>query len=163
MPSTWPELHSGTSFNYYWDVGTLTWIKAVPFSGLVTIQDGGLLSLESTQLALPSRADTFRTRSDTYTTTGNGTAVNATAYPLPLFGLQVKGTGAAATTWDIRLEGSMDNVNFTQILQHTNTIGDGLSQYSGSLFSPSLYFRSRCAGLVLGSATNVVVTILGLR
>src|SRR5258705_13566545 len=102
------------------------------------------LALETTQAAQPARVDTFKTRSDTFTTTGNEVSVDVTAFPFGLFGISVKGTGAAATTWDIRLEGSLDNVNFTQILQHTNTIGDGISQYSGSLFSPSLYFRSRC-------------------
>lgn len=24
---TWPELHSGTNFNYVWDVGSLAWVK----------------------------------------------------------------------------------------------------------------------------------------
>ena len=102
------------------------------------------------------------TRGDTYTATGNGTTVNLTANPLQTFGVQVKGTGAAATTWDVRLEGSLDGTNFTQILQHTNTTGDGAIVFSGASYYPSLYFRSRCSGLVLGSATNIVVTILGL-
>lgn len=118
-------------------------------------------ALETTQTAQMSRADTFKTRSDTFTGTANGVAVNITTAPLSTFSIQVKGTGAGATTWDIRLEGSLDGVNFSQILQHTNTTGDGAVLWIGASSAPSLYFRSRCAGLVLGGASNVVVTILG--
>ena len=104
---------------------------------------------------------TTSNRSDTYSATGNGVTVDVSATPLKSFAVQVIGTGAAASLWDVRLEGSLDNVNFTQILQHTNTTGDGVVLYSGASLYPSLYFRSRCAGLTLGSATNVVVKILG--
>lgn len=109
-----------------------------------------------------STSPAYSTRADTFTTTASGTTVNTSTSPLKSFTISVKGTGASATTWDIRLEGSLDNVNFTQILQHTNTTGDGVPLFSGSNFYPSLYFRSRVSGLVLGSATNVVVTILGV-
>ena len=105
----------------------------------------------------------FSTRSDTYTGTGNGTTVNLTSTPVKAFSIQVKGTGAGATTWDVRLEGSNDGTNFQQILQHTNTSGDGAVVYSGATLSPTLYMRSRCAGLVLGGASNIVVTILGVQ
>lgn len=45
MASTWPELHSGTNFNYVWDVGTLAWVKETQASGggggvAATIADG---------------------------------------------------------------------------------------------------------------------------
>ena len=107
-------------------------------------------------------ADTFKTRSDTYTGTGNGTTVTITTAPLNVFAVQVTGTGAAASAWDVRLEGSLDGVNFSQILAHTNVTGDGVVLWLGATLSPSLYFRSRCAGLTLGTATNIVVTILGV-
>jgi hypothetical protein len=87
--------------------------------------------------------------------------VDVSGYPLGYFAVQVKGTGAAATTWDVRLEGSLNGTNFSQILAHTNTTGDGAVLWSGATSSVSRYFRSRCAGLVLGTATNVVVSILG--
>jgi len=104
----------------------------------------------------------FNTRSDTYTVPANGVTINASTAPVKSFTIQVTGTGAAATSWDVRLEGSLDNVNFTQILQHTNVTGDSAVLYSGATLYPNLYFRSRCAGVVLGSATNIVVTILGV-
>ena len=44
MASTWPELHSGTNFNYVWDTGTLQWVKETQpggsGGGAVTIADG---------------------------------------------------------------------------------------------------------------------------
>jgi hypothetical protein len=105
---------------------------------------------------------TYGTRSDTYTTTGSGTTVNQSTAPVQRYAILVKGTGASATTWNIVLEVSLDNTNFTTVLTHTNTVGDGAMMMSGSLSSPALYFRSRVTALSLGSATNVVVTILGL-
>lgn len=105
----------------------------------------------------------FVTRADTYTGAANGTTVTLTTYPVRDMAIVVKGTGAPATTWDIRLESSLDGTNFTQVLQHTNTTGDGIVLYSGSNDYPSLYIRSRCAAVVLGGASNVVVTILGIQ
>ena|SRR3990167_102119 len=108
-------------------------------------------------ITLPNYAN----RSDTYTATGNGTIIDCSLKPMETFSVQVKGTDAAATVWDVRLEGSLDGTNFVQILQHTNVTGDGAIVYSGANLYPSLYFRSRCAGITLGGATNIVVTILG--
>lgn len=102
-------------------------------------------------------------RSDTYTATGNGTTIDVSTRPVQSFAISVKATGAV-TSWDVRLEGSLNNVEFTTILTHTNvTPGDGVVLSSGSSLSPSLYIRSRAAGLVLGAGTNVVVTILGIQ
>lgn len=104
----------------------------------------------------------FYTRSDTYTSTGNGTIIDCSLTPVKRFALQVTKTGTV-TSWDVRLEGSLDGVTFTQILQHTNvTPGDGLTQFSLTNANPVLYFRSRAAAFVIGSGTNVVTTILGL-
>jgi hypothetical protein len=104
----------------------------------------------------------FATRADIFTTAGNGGTIVQTSAPLQTYAIQVTGTNGAATSWDVRLEGSLDGVKFTQILQHTQVTGDGVVVWSGTLNSPSLYFRSRVAAVVLGlSATNIVVTILG--
>lgn len=109
----------------------------------------------------------FSTRSDTYTTTANGTQVDVSVKPCSKFSLQVKGTGAAATAWNIILEGSLDGTNYTQIIQHSsaNALGadtDGATVWT--VAGPFLYFRSRSAAtLTLGSATNVVATIVGMQ
>lgn len=101
----------------------------------------------------------YRYLQETYTTTGNS------ANPLQLsqiktyyWSIQVKGTGAAPTSWDVRLEGSNDGVNFTQILQQNAT--DGAVVFSTT---PAVcaFCRIRVAALTLGSATNIVVTAVG--
>lgn len=130
----------------------------VPVSGTVAISTA--LALETTQLAQMSRVDTFKTRGDTFTTTVNGVTVDASLSPMSAFGIQVKATGTV-TSWDMRLEGSLNNSEFSTILSHTNVTGDGVTLWTGTLEAPTLYFRARCAGIVLGAGTNVVVTILG--
>lgn len=112
----------------------------------------------------------FATRSDTYTGAANGTTVDVSTKPCSKFSLQVKGTGAAATAWNVILEGSLDGTTFTQIMQHA-TSGNNPpfgAQADGSTMwvetGPFLYFRSRSAAtLTLGSATNIVVTIAGMQ
>ena len=169
-----------------WDTGTLAWVvwdgsltAGALTIGAVNQGTGGSSAWKVSATDLDVRDFVFATdkvdtsgssailtnsnRADTYTGTGNGTTVTASSNPFKAYGIQIKGTGAAATTWDVRLEGSLNNSQFTQILQHTNTTGDGEVLFSGSLSAPSLYIRSRCAGLVLGGATNVVATIVGLQ
>ncbi len=118
--------------------------------------------LASDQTAVPVKA-TYQTRSDTYTAAASGTTVSVATTPLSSYSVQVTGTGAAASAWDVRLEGSLDNVVFTQILQHLNTTGDGVLLFTGANLFPALYVRSRCASITLGSATNIVVRILGVQ
>lgn len=107
----------------------------------------------------------FGTRSDTYTTAANGITVDMSARPCRRFTLQVKGTGAAPTAWNVVLEGSLNNAQFTTILEHNSAgefrnAADGETVYFDSGV-PWLYFRSRVVSVTLGSATNVVATIVG--
>lgn len=126
---------------------------------------GASESLVSSTNPIPM-VPSFSTRSDTYTTTANGTQVNAATKPCTKFSLQVKGTGAAPTAWNIILEGSLDGTNYTQILQHSNANPLGADTDGATVWTdagPFLYFRSRSAAtLTLGSATNVVATIVGM-
>lgn len=103
------------------------------------------------------------TRSDTYTVAGNGTTQSAATAPSKYYSIQVKGTVAGATAWDVVLEGSLDNVNFDTILSHVTGTGDGKVMFGSASPSPCLYFRSRCVSITLGGATNIVVTILGVQ
>lgn len=109
-------------------------------------------------------ADYFATRADTYTGAANGTTVDVSTKPCKNFSLQVKGTGAAATAWNVVIEGSLNNSQFTTILEHSNA-GEFRNAADGETVSfnggPFLYFRSRCVSSTLGSATNVVATIVG--
>lgn len=101
-------------------------------------------------------------RSDTYTVAANGTTVDVSTRPCSKFGIQLKGTGAAATAWSVPLEVSLDGTNFQTLVTHATADGDGAIKWLGSPLSPALYFRSRCASITLGAATNVVVTIVGM-
>jgi hypothetical protein len=107
----------------------------------------------------------FGTRSDTYTTAANGTTVDMSARPCRRFAIQVKGTSAAASAWNVVIEGSLNNTQFTTILEHSNAgefrnAADGETVYFDTAV-PWLYFRSRLVSITLGSATNVVATIVG--
>ena len=95
-----------------------------------------------------------------YTTTGNGTVITATNAPLKFFALQVTTTGAAMTSWDVRLEGSLDNTSFTQIALHTNIVGSGVTTWGTN--SAVIYVRSRCAGFV-GAGGTLNAYILGIQ
>lgn len=105
----------------------------------------------------------FAIRSDVYTTSGTGVIVNVSTTPLKTYSLEVKGTGASATSWTVVIEGSLNGFDFTPIMTHTDSIGDGIIIFSGASLFPSLYIRSNCNALSLGSATNIVVTILGVE
>jgi hypothetical protein len=101
-------------------------------------------------------------RSDTFTTTANGTAVNVADVPVGHFGLQVKQTGTV-TSWTVVLEVSLDGTNYATVLTHTKTDnGDGAIAFSGPNKYPALHFRARCSAITLGGGTNVVATIVGL-
>jgi hypothetical protein len=101
-------------------------------------------------------------RSDTFTGTGSGTAVNVSTYGRQHFGIQVKGTGATPTSWTVHLQVSLDGTNYANLLTHDNdTDDDGGIQWT-STPTPGLYFRSSVEAVALGSATNIIVTIVGM-
>lgn len=102
----------------------------------------------------------FAIQSDTFTTTGNGATVSFAHRPFSAFSIVVNPTGTV-TSWTAILEGSLDGTNFTSILPHTNAIGAAIILFSGVNYSPVLYYRVRCAALVLGVGTNIIVTTLG--
>jgi hypothetical protein len=112
---------------------------------------------------LTLKADEFKSRSDTYTTATAGIAIDTSAFPLKYFSIQVKGTGDTADAWNIVLEGSLDGTNYQDIADHTTDVGDGGIVWSSANPAPVRYFRSRVDSITLGMASDVVVTILGVR
>lgn len=96
---------------------------------------------------------------DTFTSTGSGTLVNTGNNPIKQFAIQVEQTGVV-TGWTVRLQTSIDGINFTNILIHTLSTGAGQILYSTTA-SPALYFRANCSGLTLGLGTNITVTTIG--
>jgi hypothetical protein len=125
-----------------------------------------LLALGLACIAAPARADSepyFITFS-----TVNSSAVNvistatSSQHPLKFFALQVKGVGAAATSWDVRIEGSLDGSNFTPIVWHTASDGDGAVKGSTATFvTPYPIIRVKTNALSLGSATGITIKTLG--
>jgi hypothetical protein len=98
-------------------------------------------------------------RSDTFTTTTNGATVDVSAQGMSRFALQVKGTGAVPTSWEVVLEVSLNGSQFTPILTHKSGVdADGSVLLFGAA-GPVLYFRSRCVSVALGPASEVVATI----
>lgn len=108
-------------------------------------------------------ANAFSTRSDTYTAAATGTAVDVSATLCKSFSIQVKCTTAAADAWNIVLEVSLDATNYTTVLTHTEASGDKVILFTAASHYPALYFRSRCVSRTLGSATNLVTTIVGMN
>jgi hypothetical protein len=98
---------------------------------------------------------------DTYVAAADGVAI-AHAVGIKCYGLSVVATGAV-TSWDVRLEVSVDGTNFTQVIQHTQADGTGVAKWNPATIplAPGLAFRSRCAAIVLGAGTNVIVDIVG--
>lgn len=141
---------------------------AGPKTAVVQLDFGGggaTERLSTVQDPLPVGAY-FQTRSDTFTAAGSGTTLDASLAPCKNFALQVKGTGAAPTAWNVVIEASLNNGQFTTILEHSNagefrSASDGETVYfsGGSFF----YFRTRCVSLTLGSATNIVATLVGMQ
>ena len=160
---TFPATQSGT-----WTVAHVSSVVHVAAASPLPVTQSGAwaANVQHVSAALHvagTVAGPFYRITQTFTATGNGTVLDATAGPAKSFTIQVTGTGAAPTSWDVRAEGSLNNSGFTQILQHTDTTGNGIVLYSGSTLSPSLYLRIRVAGLVLGTATNIVVVLLGVQ
>jgi len=98
---------------------------------------------------------------ETFTTTTSGTT-NTPLRAVKYWSVSVKGTGAGATAWDVRLEGTLDGTNWTQILAHTNADLDGTLKPLTTPF-PATSFRLRCAGLTLGGATNIIARCVGCQ
>lgn len=130
-----------------------------PVSGTINVVQSGTWDINS--IVNPITLN-FQTGSDVFTTTGNGSTINASSNPLKSYSLQVVISGTV-TVWDVRLEGSLDNVNFTQILQHTNVTGDGITVFSGSPLSPCTYIRTRCTGFTGLGGSSLTALVLGIE
>lgn len=75
--------------------------------------------------------------------------------PFNNYAIQVKGVGAAPTSWTAVLEGSLDSANWTTLISHTTP--DGSTQWA--VDKPVTAVRLNLSALSLGSATAVDVYI----
>lgn len=67
--------------------------------------------------------------------------------------IQVKGTGAAATSWSVTLEGSLDDTNWTVLATHSATDGATVVVVD----KPALHVRVNVGSLSLSPATDIKV------
>ena len=133
---------------------------------VVLSQTGNIL--ETTDISMPTLtigAGTApaETRSDNYVGAANGQTIDTSLSPLSRFSLNVSGVNGIPLTWEVVLEGSLDGITFSTILTHTQlAVGLGLTISSGGNSNPSLYIRSRCISVSLGTASAIKTTILGI-
>lgn len=81
---------------------------------------------------------------------------------LSTFSLQVEQVGGTGATWTVTLDGSLDQVNWTPILTHTNTNpGNGLIESTGAGQFPCRFRRINVVSLSLGTATDIHIKTEG--
>jgi len=79
--------------------------------------------------------------------------------PFATYAITLKGVGAAATSWTVNLEGSIDGANWTTICTHNATDGSTVWDTSGK---PTMFVRPNVTALALGSATSVTVVVVAV-
>jgi len=94
-------------------------------------------------------------------TTGPTDTIDVSGSPMVTWTLQVKGDPVAATLWEVVLEGSVDGINFSDILKHTTLTGDGINLFSGTTLFLAKYYRVNVTTLTLGGASNIVASVVG--
>jgi hypothetical protein len=128
-----------------------------------------LLAAGAVLCAAPARADSepYYVTASTVQASGAFTisTITAAQHPLKFYSLQVKGVGAAASAWNVSIDGSLDGVNFYTILSHINTgAADGqVITSSASAAMPMLYIRAKLNSVTLGSATGLTVKMLATQ
>jgi len=87
--------------------------------------------------------------------------VDVSGSPMVTWALQVTGVAAAASAWEIDLEGSLDGVEYNEILKHTTIIGDGINIWSGTTLFLAKFYRVNVIALTLAPATGMTVSVIG--
>jgi hypothetical protein len=106
-------------------------------------------------------ASTSSTNFTAITVTGSSAIVDVSESPMVTWTIQVTGVGAAPTAWVVALEGSVDGVNFSEILKHTTLIGNAVNLFSGTTLFLASYYRINVISLTLGPATGIDVSVVG--
>lgn len=95
-----------------------------------------------------------------FSAVGSSSIVDAYDNPLSKFSIQVIKTGSV-TSYSVVLEVSLDGVNFTQVLSHTNLSDPSVSLFTGAQSAPSFYFRVRCTNIETAGG-SLTVHALGM-
>jgi len=97
----------------------------------------------------------------TFTAIGTGPVLDMSNSPMKYFSMEVKTTGAVLF-WEVVIESSLDNIDYTTIGSHSEITGSGILLFIATP-SPSKYIKSNCKLINLGLGTNIVVKILGVE
>lgn len=79
--------------------------------------------------------------------------------PFATYAVSVKGASAAATSWTVLLEGSLDAVNWTTITTHNATDGSTVWETTGK---PAMFVRPNVTALSIGSAVSIAVIVVAV-
>jgi len=113
----------------------------------------------------PSKVRTYASTSSTtfpsVIATGPGTVVDVSDSPMVTWTIQVSGVPVSATSWSVALEGSVDGVNFNEVLKHTTLTGDKQNLFSGTTLFLAKYYRINVLALTLGPASSITVSVIG--
>jgi hypothetical protein len=127
---------------------------------------GNAIAIEATEIGSTRRgsfsiSSPFGFKVNSFTAPGSGETVSI-ASGVKSYSIMVKGVAVEANNWNVVLEGSLNGVDFTTILIHKKSTGNGVLLATETVLIPSLFFRSRVTALNLGAATSINVTILGM-
>jgi len=114
-------------------------------------------------LAAVAAAGTGSVASVAFTAIATSDVVELTRAACKSFGLCCTEDGTV-TSWDIRLEVSLDGTNgWTAVLTHTRAgTGSDVTIFTEEKLYPSKYYRLRCEAITLGGGTGVNVVGIGL-
>lgn len=132
-------------------------------TGAMTVRNGIGQALDVNVINFPLQVafvESALSRADTYVAAGNGVAQVIVGF-IKYFTLQVIALGPV-TSWDVRLEGTLDGANWGQLAAITNVDGSGTIKIPTQGIVALLSIRTRCAAIVLGGGTNVTANILGM-
>lgn len=99
---------------------------------------------------------------ENFSSIANGQIIDVTKTSLKSFSLQVDTIGGSVTMWDVRLGISLDGINVTDAIQHTNLIGSGQIVFA-SVITPARFVVIRCIGLTLGTGTGITAKVFGME
>ena len=80
--------------------------------------------------------------------------------PLKTFSFEVKCLTAVATAWSVTLQGQIDGTNYTVLITHANTDGDGKILFT--VDKPVLGIKINLGSITAGSCTGFNYTVLGV-
>ncbi len=101
----------------------------------------------------------FKTHNSGFDTTGSGTTQDNTLAPKQTYSMTVFSDNGTATSWTVDLEASFDGSRWTTILTHSKLI-DGEAGIEFVTDKLCNYVRFTCTELTLGTANNILATII---